>query len=157
MLRTEEIVNIQRDRIQTEINKKEREMGGGGYRTTYVRIQEVSAAKADLDDMKGKTLEEMSLIVKEIQRNIQARQNELKPLVARLQEQRKAKAVVENKYLQAKQRYQNAVSEYDTACFDLEEETKRIRTDLFVHQSKYHTVCSKLAELNRALKRAREE
>jgi intraflagellar transport protein 81 len=132
-------------------------MGISGFRDTHETLEQVSAAKADLDDMKGKTLEEMSAINKEIQRNIQARQNELKPLVARLQEQRKEKAQIESKYLQAKQRYQNAVSEYDTACFDLEEESKRIRTDLFVHQSKFHTVSSKLGELNRALKRAREE
>ena len=157
MMRTEEIVNLQREKVKAEITKLERQRGIGGFREAREQLEKVSATKADLDDMKGKTLEEMSSIVKEIQKNIQARQAELKPLVAKLQDQRKKKATLESKYLQVKQRYQNAVAEYDTACMSLDEESKKLRADIAQYQSKYHNINAKLGELERVAKRAKQE
>jgi intraflagellar transport protein 81 len=157
VLRTEEIVNAQRERVRAEIVRLERQRGIGGFREAREQLEKVSATKADLDDVKGKTLEEMSAISKDIQRSIQARQAELKPLVTKLQEQRKSRAAVESKYLQAKQRHQNAVSEYDTVCLGLEEESKKLRADFAQHQSKFHLINAKLEELSRSVKRAKEE
>lgn len=157
MMRTEAIVKQQMETVHNQILKIERQRGVGGFRETRENLEKISAQKADLDDMKGKTLEEMSSIVKEIQRNIQARQNELKPFVAALQEQRKKKATVESKYLQAKQRFQNAVSEYDSVCMELEEESKKLRTEIANYQSKYHNVSHMVTGLERTLKRARDE
>lgn len=157
MLRTEEICRQQAERVHEEILRIERQRGVSGFREARQQLEHVSSVKADLDDMKGKTLEEMSEIVKDIQRNIQARQDELRPLVNQLQEQRKLKAGIESKYLQAKQRYQNAVSEYDAACMELEEESKKLRADIATYQSKFHNVTHMLAALERSLKRANEE
>ncbi|OHT05146.1 hypothetical protein TRFO_27279 [Tritrichomonas foetus] len=157
MMRTEEIVEQQAKKTKGEISRIEHERGVGGFREARAQLEKVSATKADLDDMKGKTLEEMSTISKEIQRNIQARQSELKPLVAKLQDIRKKKAAVESKYLQSKQRYQNAVSEYDTVCMELDEESKKLRGEIGTYQSKYHNVAQMLAGLDRTLKRVREE
>ena len=157
MMRTEEIVNQQKEKVQREVLRIERERGVGGFREAREQLEKVSATKADLDDMKGQTLEEMSSISKEIQRSIQARQAELKPLVAKLQEQRKKKATVESKYLQVKQRYQNAVSEYDSVCMELEEESKKIRADIAASQSKYHYTTQLQGILDRQFRRAREE
>jgi intraflagellar transport protein 81 len=157
LLRTEEIVNAQKDQVRAEIAKIERQRGVGGFREAREQLEKVSATKADVDDIKGKTLEEMSAISKDIQRAIQARQTELKPIVNKLQDQRKKTATVESKYLQARQRYQNAVSEYDGVCMQLDEECKKLRTDIAHHQSKFHTVSSRLQELGRVARRAREE
>ncbi|OHT11502.1 hypothetical protein TRFO_19045 [Tritrichomonas foetus] len=157
MMRTEEIVTQQHEKVKHEISRIERERGVGGFREAREQLEKVSATKADLDDMKGQTLEEMSQISKEIQRSIQARQNELKPLVSKLQEQRKLKAGVESKYLQMKQRYQNAVSEYDSVCMELDEESKKLRGDIATYQSKLHYTSHLLQNLERTLRRAREE
>lgn len=157
MMRTEEIIRGQAENVGKYIAKVERRRGVTGARQKRRELEEVSAAKADLDDMKGKTLEDMTQIVTEIQRSIQARQAELRPFVATLQEQRKQKAAVESKYLQAKTRWQNAKSEYDAACMELEEEAKRLRIDIAAHQSKFHSHSHKLLVQERALKRTREE
>lgn len=157
MMRTEEIVTQQYEKTQHEISRIEHERGVGGFREARAQLEKVSATKADLDDMKGKTLEEMSSISKEIQRNIQARQTELKPLVSALQDIRKKKAAVESKYLQAKQRYQNAVSEYDSVCMDTDEQSKKFRNEIATYQSKYHNTLQKLNILERTMKRVREE
>lgn len=155
--RTEDIVRSQEEVVRRNIEKIERQRGVSGFREARRELEQVSATKADLDDVKGKTLEEMSAIVKDIQRNIQARQNELRPLVAQLQEQRKQKAVIESKYLQAKQRYTNAVNEYESVCMELVEESKKLRTEIATYQSKFHSVSHLLAGLERTLKRSREE
>ena len=157
MMRTEEIVTQQYEKTQHEISRIEHERGVGGFREARAQLEKVSATKADLDDMKGKTLEEMSSISKEIQRSIQARQTELKPLVSALQETRKKKAVIESKYLQSKQRYQNAVSEYDSVCMDMDEQSKKLRNEIGEYQSKYHRNLQLLNNLERTMKRVREE
>jgi intraflagellar transport protein 81 len=157
VMRSDEIVSAQRDRVQQELSKIERARGVGGFREAREQLEKVSATKADLDDMKGKSLEQISAVAKDIQHSIQARQNELRPFVNQLQEQRKKKAAIEGKYLQAKQRHQNAVHEYDSVCMELDEETRKLRTDIAQHQTKYHTINAKLGELNRALKRTKEE
>jgi intraflagellar transport protein 81 len=157
LLRTEEIVAAQAEGVRVEIGRIERQRGVGGFREAREQLEKVSATKADLDDIKGKTLEEMSAISKDIQRSIQARQAELKPVVSKLQDQRKKTAAVESKYLQAKQRHQNAVSQYDTICLGLEEESRKLRADIAQHQSKFYLVNAKLEELHRTVKRGKEE
>ncbi|OHT13355.1 hypothetical protein TRFO_16431 [Tritrichomonas foetus] len=157
MKRTEEIVKQQAENVHQEILKIERQRGISGFREARAQLEQVSGKKADLDDSKATTLEEMSQIVKEIQRNIQLRQDELRPYVAKLQEQRKLKAEVESKYLQAKQRYQNAISEYEGAAMELEEEAKKLRQDIATYQSKFHNVSQMTMGLERSLKRVNEE
>lgn len=157
MMRTEEIVKQQHDSNLQEIQRIERQRGVGGFREAREQLEKVSATKADLDDLKGKTLEEMSAISKEIQKGIQARQSELKPLVSELQDYRKKKAAIESKYLQAKQRYQNAISEYDSSCMELDEEAKKLKAEMGTYQSKYHNTRQMLCCLERKINRAREE
>lgn len=157
MMRTEAIVKQQNENTVLQIRKIERQRGVGGFKETKDQLEKVSATKADLDDIKGRTLEEMSAISKEIQKGIQARQTELRPLVSKLQEHRKKKATVESKYLQAKQRYQNAVSEYDSVCMELDEEAKKLKNEIGQYQSKFHNTRQLLCGLERQLRRAKEE
>jgi intraflagellar transport protein 81 len=157
MARTKEIVEEQQVKIHDEIERVERQKGIHGFRDARNRLEQISATKADLDDAKGRSLEEMSQIVQEIQRNIKSRQDELKPFVAALQEKRKEKAAVENKYLQAKQRYNSAVSEYDTKCQDLDNECKKLRADISQYQSKFFTVQALLGQQARTTKRINDE
>lgn len=157
MARTEAIVQEQQNKVHEEIERIERQKGIYGFRDARNKLEQISATKADLDDAKGRSLEEMSQIVQEIQRNIKSRQDELKPFVAALQEKRKEKAAVENKYLQAKQRYNNAVSEYDTCCQELDDECKKLRTEIAQYQSKFFTVQSLLGQQARTMKRINDE
>jgi hypothetical protein len=106
--RMEEIVNPQRKHVRAEIGQIERQRGVGGFPEAREELEKVSATKADPNDMKGRTLEEISATLNEIQRSIQA---ERKPLFNELEEQRKKRAAVERKHLQATLRHQNAVSE----------------------------------------------
>ena len=157
MMRTEAIVQAQAEKVHDEIERVEKQKGIFGFRDARNKLEQISATKADLDDAKGRTLEEMSQIVQEIQRNIKSRQDELKPYVTALQEKRKEKAAVENKYLQAKQRYNNAVSEYETVCQELDEECKKLRAEISQYQSKFFTVQALLGQQARTMKRINDE
>jgi len=157
VLRTKALVEQQKEKIHQDISNLEREQGIHGFREARVKLEQISAAKADLDDMKGKTLEEMSSIVQNIQLAIQARQNELKPYVNSLQEVRKKKQLIENDYLKSKQKYQNAEAEYDTMCIQLTNEINSFKSEVFKYQSKYFHIQSLFNSLNRSIKRAADE
>ncbi|OHT05088.1 hypothetical protein TRFO_06097 [Tritrichomonas foetus] len=155
--RTEDIVREQQKTFHNEILIIERKRGITGFRETRQQLESVSSSKAEFDDIKGKTLEEMSKIVKEIQSRIKERQSELKPFVAKLQEQRKLKAQIESKYLVAKQKYLNIINEYDTASMELEEETRKLQNDIAIYHSKFHNVTQQFSCLERLNKRTRDE
>jgi phage shock protein A len=57
-----------------------------------------------------------------------------------LQEKRKEKAAVESHYLQGMQRYNNAVSEHQTAAMDLDDESKKLRAEIALSQSKFFNI-----------------
>lgn len=157
MMRTKAIATEQYEKVREEIEKAEKARGIFGFREARQQLEEVSAKKADLDDTKGKTLEEMSEIVQEIQRAIQARQNELRPYVSQLQEKRKQKSEIADKYLAAKQKYINAVSEYETKCKDLDNECEKLRGEIARYQSKFYQAQSYNSAVMRNQKRASEE
>jgi hypothetical protein len=50
------------------------------------------------------------------------------------------KAAVESRTLQAKQRYNNAVSEYQTAAMDLDDESKKLRAVIARSQYKFFNI-----------------
>jgi intraflagellar transport protein 81 len=52
------------------------------------QLEKVSAVKSELDDVKGKTLEEISEMVQRIKNTIAAKKNQLAPLVADLRKTR---------------------------------------------------------------------
>lgn len=157
VMRTEAIVKAQQTNVQEEIERIEKQKGIFGFRDTRAKLEQYSATKADIDDNKKKTLEEMSQIVQEIQRSIKARQEELRPAVTALQEKRKEKAEIENKYLQAKQRKEKAELEYDTACNELDDECKKLRAEISTYQSKFFNIQALLGQQQRTQKRLTDE
>lgn len=157
IMRTEALVKAQQKSVQDEIERIEKQKGIYGFRDTRAKLEQYSATKADIDDNKKKTLEEMSQIVQEIQRSIKARQEELRPFVTALQEKRKEKAEIENKYLQAKQRKEKAELEYDTACNELDDECKKLRAEISTYQSKFFNIQALLGQQQRTVKRLTDE
>lgn len=157
LIRTEEILKQQYGNVQKELDRLEKTNQVTGFRQLQKTIEATSVAKSSLDESKIETLEELSQLESEIQRQILGRQEELRPFVAKIQEKRKQKAQVETKFLQAKNRYNTAVSEYDANCLELEEESKKYRADIFSAQSKYYT-CQGLSQIHeRQVKRVQDE
>ena len=89
--RTEQIIKG-RDRNAAEVVQQVdalQEAGGGGYNTTQHEIEKAAQDTRDSDEMKGKTLEQISQLSIDINAQLKARHSQLQPKVARLREVRK--------------------------------------------------------------------
>jgi intraflagellar transport protein 81 len=62
----------------------EKEQGVSGYRNTQDEMENVAAKKADLDEQKGKTLEDMSGMVGQLTMKIGERKARLAPIIKEL-------------------------------------------------------------------------
>jgi len=78
-------------------------------------------------------------------------------IIEKLQAMRKERDQFESKYNIAKQRYTNAVAEYETECMQLDEQTKKLMIELHQYQSKYHSLLALISIQERLLKRAEDE
>ena len=59
----------------------EEKAGVAGYRQTQENLEKVSATKSELDDVKGRTLEDMSEMVRRLHAEIAERRNVLAPIL----------------------------------------------------------------------------
>jgi hypothetical protein len=59
-----------------------------GYRQTQEELEKVSAVKSELDEKKGKTLEDISDMVQRLTRTIAAKKNSLAPIIKELRPMR---------------------------------------------------------------------
>ena len=62
----------------------ERDRGVAGFRETQDNLEKVATTKADLDEQKGKTLEEMSSLVNQLSLKIGERKARLAPIIKEL-------------------------------------------------------------------------
>ena len=72
---------IQQEAVE---NKK----GVTGYRQTQEELEKVSAVKSELDEKKGKTLEDISDMVQRLTRTIATKKNSLAPIIKELRPMR---------------------------------------------------------------------
>lgn len=66
----------------------ENKKGVTGYRQTQEELEKVSAVKSELDERKGKTLEDISDMVQRLTRTIANKKNSLAPIIKELRPMR---------------------------------------------------------------------
>ena len=66
----------------------ENKKGVTGYRQTQEELEKVSAVKSELDEKKGKTLEDISDMVQRLTRTIATKKNSLAPIIKELRPMR---------------------------------------------------------------------
>lgn len=59
----------------------EKKKGVAGYRETQEELEKVSSMKSELDEMKGRTLDDMSEMVRRLHAEIADRRNTLAPIL----------------------------------------------------------------------------
>ena len=65
-------------------NALEGKKGVSGYRETQEALESVSAMKSELDQMKGRTLEDISHLVQQLTRKIREKKDALAPIIKEL-------------------------------------------------------------------------
>lgn len=77
----------------------ETKKGVAGYRETQEALENVSALKSELDNMKGRTLEDISVMVQKLNRKIQEKKSALAPIIKELRPLRQKSSVSRNETL----------------------------------------------------------
>ncbi|KAG9354659.1 hypothetical protein JZ751_001372, partial [Albula glossodonta] len=82
--RTEEILKQRHEAVQQQLQSIEAKKGISGYSDTQEELERVSAIKSELDEMKGRTLDDMSEMVKKLNSVIVEKKSALAPVIKEL-------------------------------------------------------------------------
>ena len=81
---TVQILQSRMNDVKQYLNNQEEEAGVTGYREVQAKLEEISEETADLDEIKGQKLEEISSIINQMSLNIQDKKETMKPKVRNL-------------------------------------------------------------------------
>jgi intraflagellar transport protein 81 len=112
--RTEGLLRQQERALAATLGEVEARRGLTGYGHTQEELEKVSAAKAEVDEVKGKTLEELSAVVAEINDKIKRHKNKLAPQIVKLRKMRTDVRDKETGYLEKKTLYNNTKAGIDS-------------------------------------------
>ncbi|CAB1319622.1 unnamed protein product [Coregonus sp. 'balchen'] len=82
--RTEEILKQRHEVGQQQLQSMEAQKGISGYSDTQEELERVSAIKSELDEMKGRSLDDMSEMVKKLNSTIVEKKSALAPIIKEL-------------------------------------------------------------------------
>jgi intraflagellar transport protein 81 len=105
-----------------------------GIRATKEDLEKISAAKSELDELKGKTLDDMSTMVKELNETIATKKTLLAPLIKDLRARRTEVHELETVYNEKK-------SAYDQLARTLEAQHSRLELEVKSLREKVWSVC----------------
>ena len=78
---TEQTLRKRNSRIEDFLKQQEQSAGLEGFRDTQEKLENDSEKVADVDDIKGQTLEEISALIKDMTMKLEGKKEHLKPLV----------------------------------------------------------------------------
>jgi len=123
--RTEAILSTQDGSLSSALGEAEARRGVSGFSVAQDQLEKVSQQKAEVDEVKGKTLENISQVVEEINTQIKTRKNRLAPQIKELRALRSKFQELETEYLEKKGVYDNTKAglESNFAKLQLEADT----------------------------------
>ncbi|KAK2522791.1 Ift81 [Columba guinea] len=86
--RTEELLKQRHEAIQQQLQAIEDKKGISGYSYTQEELERVSAVKSEMDEMKGRTLDDMSEMVKKLNALVAEKKASLAPVIKELRQLR---------------------------------------------------------------------
>ncbi|XP_055024041.1 intraflagellar transport protein 81 homolog [Misgurnus anguillicaudatus] len=138
--RTEEILRDRHTAGQQQLQSLEAQRGISGYSDTQEELERVSAIKSELDEMKGRTLDDMSEMVKKLNSVIAEKKSALSPLIKELRALRQQHAELAPDYEQRKAQYDTCAAGLESNRSKLEQEVRTLREEIAQEESRYHYI-----------------
>ncbi|XP_062241004.1 intraflagellar transport protein 81 homolog [Platichthys flesus] len=155
--RTEEILKQRHETVQQKLQMMEAEKGISGYSNTQEELERVSAIKSELDEKKGRTLDDMSEMVKKLNSMIVEKKSALAPIIKELRSLRQRCQEINQEYEEKKVQYESCAVGLESNRSKLEQEVKALREETAQEENQYHYINS-MSEINEMqLQRAAEE
>ena len=143
--RTEQILRGRDENLQDLLSKIEEKKGVSGYLQTQRELANISKLKNTTDQLKGKTLEEISEIVRNINRILGERESSLKPKVQELRQVRSKYREVKMEFDSKRKTYDNAAAGLESDRISLERDAHHMQEEAIRIESKYHLVNAKIS------------
>ncbi|XP_056144491.1 intraflagellar transport protein 81 homolog [Lampris incognitus] len=138
--RTEEILKQRHESIQQQLQSIEAQKGISGYSDTQEELERVSAIKSELDDVKGRTLDDMSEMVKKLNSMIVEKKSALAPIIKELRPLRQQCQELTQEYEEKKSQYESCATGLESNRSKLEQEVKALREETTQEENRYHYV-----------------
>uniref|UniRef100_A0A3B5LLU0 IFT81 calponin homology domain-containing protein n=1 Tax=Xiphophorus couchianus TaxID=32473 RepID=A0A3B5LLU0_9TELE len=158
--RTEEILRQRHDAVQQKLQQTvEAQKGISGYSDTQEELERVSAIKSDLDEKKGRTLDDMSEMfqVKKLNSMIVEKKSALAPIIKELRSLRQRRAELNQEYEERKAQYESCAAGLESNRSKLEQEVKALREEMAQKENRYHYINSMSEIIEMQIQRAAEE
>uniref|UniRef100_A0A0B7B4J9 Intraflagellar transport protein 81 homolog n=2 Tax=Arion vulgaris TaxID=1028688 RepID=A0A0B7B4J9_9EUPU len=138
LTRSDEILKQRNEHINRQLSVLEKKKGVAGYRETQEELEKVSSMKSELDEMKGRTLDDMSEMVRRLHAEIADRRNTLAPILREIRPLREKVQELGPEYESKKQAYERQQAGFDSNMSKLEQEVKGYREECKAEESRYH-------------------
>ena len=138
LARTEEILKSRDENTQELVAILEEKKGVRGYVQAQETLEQVSAAKSDLDKEKGFKLEEMSRTIEQLTAAITAKKTSLAPLLKEVRPLRQQHQELQAQHTEKKVTYDTIYAGLEAKRSHLESEVRVFWEEKTAHESQYH-------------------
>ncbi|XP_064639360.1 intraflagellar transport protein 81 homolog [Lineus longissimus] len=136
--RTEEILKQRDDHMNRHMSALETKKGVSGYRETQDELEKVSSVKSELDELKGKTLDDISEMVQRLHMRIADKKSSLAPIIKELRPMRQKAQELSVKHEDKKAHYDSTAAGLETNRSKLEQEVRGYREECMAEESRHH-------------------
>ncbi|RMX60935.1 hypothetical protein pdam_00003457 [Pocillopora damicornis] len=138
LARTEEILKGKDETFQHQLSNLENKKGVTGFHETQEELEKVSAKKSELDEQKGKTLEDISELVRQLNATIADKKTALAPVIKELRPMRQKCQEMTGEYEEKRAAYENLAAGLESNLSKLEHEVRALREELTHEEGRYH-------------------
>ncbi|KAI5095291.1 intraflagellar transport protein 81-like, partial [Silurus meridionalis] len=151
--RTEEILRQRHTAAQQHLQSLEAQRGISGFSETQEELERVSTIKGELDELKGRRLDNMSEMVKKINLAISEKKSALSPLIKELRPLRQDCQELSQQYEEKKTLYDTCAAGLESNRSKLEQEVRTLREETSQGENRYHQInCMKEVRVTLLLK-----
>nr|XP_046203571.1 intraflagellar transport protein 81 homolog [Oncorhynchus gorbuscha] len=155
--RTEEILKQRHEVGQQQLQSMEAQKGISGYSDTQEELERVSAIKSELDEMKGRSLDDMSEMVKKLNSTIVEKKSALAPIIKELRPLRQQCQDLTQEYEEKKAQYDSCSAGLESNRSKLEQEVRALREEMAQEENRYHYINCMKEIIEMQMQRAAEE
>ncbi|KAJ6656716.1 hypothetical protein lerEdw1_003603 [Lerista edwardsae] len=142
--RTEELLTQRHEDIQHQLQAIEDKKGISGYSYTQEELERVSAVKSEVDEVKGRTLDNISEMVKKLNTMVADKKSSLAPIIKDLRQLRQKGQELTQECQEKKTQYDSCAAGLESNRAALEQEVKGLHEECVQEESRYHhTNCMK--------------
>ncbi|XP_072536929.1 intraflagellar transport protein 81 homolog [Salminus brasiliensis] len=155
--RTEEILRQRHTAEQQQLQSLEAQKGISGFSETQEELERVSAIKSELDELKGRTLDDMSEMVKKLNSAIADKKSALSPLIKELRPLRQQCQELAQEYEEKKAQYDTCAAGLESNRSKLEQEVRALREETGQEENRYHYINCMKEIIDIQMQRAADE